>query len=212
VIPLSVLTKPSSWCFDIVVPADTRTACFTKAYSRYARGTGSVLSSAGWVLPAQEGEGGGGEDSSPAPLKRPRIEEQEGGAAGGTAQSCTGGEEKACREDREDREDRGGEGGEGVGGEKRSLSEEQIRTLRLRYFSPRELLRLFGFPEAPSFCFPPGSVPRRKAYELIGNSLNVDVAAHLIEFLLENTSTGTSTGTSTSTSSIAAPTTCCNVP
>lgn len=51
----------------------------------------------------------------------------------------------------------------------------------VRYFSPRELLGLFGFPI--SFVWP-AEVSRRKCYELIGNSINVSVASRLLAYLL----------------------------
>lgn len=182
-IPLSVLEQPSSWCFDIVTPEDTHTACFTKAYSRYARGTGSVLSTAGWVVPAETMLAKQSTCSGEVcPSKRPRIE-------GGRASHG----EIIEKEGKDEASDAGPEARRGVGGvdtqqphEKKCLSEQQISTLRLRYFSPNELLRLFGFPPLERFSFPP-HVSRKKAYELIGNSLNVDVAAHLIAFLLDNT-------------------------
>lgn len=45
---------------------------------------------------------------------------------------------------------------------------------RYRYFTPAEMLLLFGFPREFKF---PESITRKKRYELIGNSLNADVAA-----------------------------------
>ena len=208
-IPLAVLEQPSSWCFDIVTPSDTHTACFTKAYSRYAKGTGSVLSTAGWATPQVEAGtsnststrtrtveaagahdekltpvGVGGEQGSPT--KRPRTDNEE--PAGGVV--TTSGEmekekEKAFAVARSVEGSPQQQGQQQELGQKKCLSEQQIRTLRLRYFSPRELLRLFGFPLG-RFSFP-AHVSRKKAYELIGNSLNVDVAAQLIYFLMQNT-------------------------
>ena len=52
----------------------------------------------------------------------------------------------------------------------------------LRFFSPRELLRLFGFPESNAFGFP-AEITRKQCYALIGNSLNVTVATHLLGLL-----------------------------
>ena len=51
----------------------------------------------------------------------------------------------------------------------------------MRYFTPREVAALHGFP--PSFGFPP-HVTRLQAYALLGNSLSVDVVASLLEWLL----------------------------
>lgn len=42
-VPAKSLAKNASWCLDIVAPDDTHTSCFTKSYSKYFKGTGSVL-------------------------------------------------------------------------------------------------------------------------------------------------------------------------
>lgn len=75
-----------------------------------------------------------------------------------------------------------------------------LRPLRLRYFTPGELLRLFAFsrPHADaesstqdigagddrSWVWPPG-VSRKVQYRLLGNSVNVRVVQALVEFLFE---------------------------
>jgi len=51
----------------------------------------------------------------------------------------------------------------------------------VRLFTPGELLRLAGFPQ--NFTFPPEITTRQK-YKLIGDSINVEVVARLIHFLL----------------------------
>jgi hypothetical protein len=78
----------------------------------------------------------------------------------------------------------------------------------LRFFSPDELIRLFGFADIDkSFSstyvstsslidqekkdiikksFFPEHISKRKCYELIGNSLNVIVVSHLLQFLFES--------------------------
>lgn len=61
---------------------------------------------------------------------------------------------------------------------------------KLRYFTPEELLRLFGFdspPGNPHGAFFPvdEKLTLRKKYELIGNSLNVTVACRLLHLLLD---------------------------
>ncbi|KAF9448849.1 S-adenosyl-L-methionine-dependent methyltransferase [Macrolepiota fuliginosa MF-IS2] len=62
--------------------------------------------------------------------------------------------------------------------------------LQLRYFSPGELLRIFGFnppvnsAEVPRFRWPDTkAVTVRSQYKLIGNSVNVTVLQVLIEYL-----------------------------
>ncbi|KAF8060915.1 S-adenosyl-L-methionine-dependent methyltransferase [Lyophyllum atratum] len=62
-----------------------------------------------------------------------------------------------------------------------------LQPLRLRYFSPSELLRLFDFTPLrtdSSFCWPPG-VSTKTKYRLIGNSVNVKVVQELISYLYE---------------------------
>jgi tRNA (cytosine38-C5)-methyltransferase len=64
---------------------------------------------------------------------------------------------------------------------------EILRPLRLRYFSPEELLRLFCFEDAGSdstFRWPEG-VSTKTKYRLIGNSVNVLVVSALIEYLCQ---------------------------
>jgi len=63
-----------------------------------------------------------------------------------------------------------------------------LKQLELRYFTPTELLRLFGFlslqqpvNERP-FVWPHG-ISNRTKYRLIGNSVNVNVVTRLINFL-----------------------------
>ncbi|XP_077664293.1 tRNA (cytosine(38)-C(5))-methyltransferase isoform X2 [Eretmochelys imbricata] len=64
------------------------------------------------------------------------------------------------------------------------LSEEEklmkLSTLKLRYFTPREIENLHGFP--PEFGFP-DKITMKQRYRLLGNSLNVHVVAKLISLL-----------------------------
>lgn len=69
-----------------------------------------------------------------------------------------------------------------------------LDTLRLRYFSPEELLRLFSFTphlssgdlsaSEHSFIWPEG-ISRKTKYRLIGNSVNVKVVEELLGYLFE---------------------------
>ncbi|XP_061569312.1 tRNA (cytosine(38)-C(5))-methyltransferase [Cololabis saira] len=58
---------------------------------------------------------------------------------------------------------------------------QQLQKLKLRYFSPREVSNLMGFPR--SFEFPP-SVSTLQRYRVLGNSLNVVLVGRLIRFLV----------------------------
>ncbi|KAH9005768.1 S-adenosyl-L-methionine-dependent methyltransferase [Lactarius hatsudake] len=65
---------------------------------------------------------------------------------------------------------------------------EILHPLRLRYFSPGELLRLFCFEDVgtdSSFRWPDGISTKTK-YRLLGNSVNVLVVATLIELLCQS--------------------------
>jgi tRNA (cytosine38-C5)-methyltransferase len=42
-VPESILSKKSAFCFDIVAPKSTQSLCFTRAYTKFVNGTGSVL-------------------------------------------------------------------------------------------------------------------------------------------------------------------------
>ncbi|NXY86582.1 TRDMT methyltransferase, partial [Alcedo cyanopectus] len=65
------------------------------------------------------------------------------------------------------------------------LAEEEklmkLSMLKLRYFTPREIANLHGFPLEFGF---PDRVTRKQCYRLLGNSLNVHVVAKLISILL----------------------------
>lgn len=61
--------------------------------------------------------------------------------------------------------------------------------LELRYFSPREISRLMGFPEA--FKFPAQST-LKQCRNVLGNSLNVQVVGVLMTHLLKTHKAGAS--------------------
>ena len=65
-----------------------------------------------------------------------------------------------------------------------------LHPLRLRYFSPSELLRLFAFDPLRSESLEstfvwPDSTSKKSKYKLIGNSINVKVVQTLIEYLFK---------------------------
>ncbi|XP_055390013.1 tRNA (cytosine(38)-C(5))-methyltransferase [Condylostylus longicornis] len=112
---------------DIVNENSTNSICFTKAYTHYAEGTGSVLSK----LSKNEmsnifNEINSIDKNSPEYL-------------------------------------------------------ELLKSLKLRYFMPQELLRIMCFPE--EFQFPSITTQKQK-YRLIGNSVNVFVVSELINLLI----------------------------
>ena len=128
----------SGGCVDIVLRDSAHTTCFTKAYSQYAKGTGSVLASAcdgpddasamlGWTpeqyaLYCAKNVYGDGHAAGSGSLEIPRDDV------------------------------------------------DKLRALRLRYFSPREVANLMGFPAAPVFEFP-DRITTKQCYKLLGNSV-----------------------------------------
>jgi hypothetical protein len=52
----------------------------------------------------------------------------------------------------------------------------------LRRFSPNEILRLLGFPE--TYSLPP-DLPLQAAWHLVGNSLSVPAARHVLSAIPE---------------------------
>ncbi|KAI8334923.1 S-adenosyl-L-methionine-dependent methyltransferase [Choanephora cucurbitarum] len=59
---------------------------------------------------------------------------------------------------------------------------ELLRSLKLRYFSPREVANLMGFP--PEFKFPDTSSVKQR-YRTLGNSINVRLVSELMRYLLK---------------------------
>ena len=133
----------SGGCVDIVLRDSAHTTCFTKAYSQYAKGTGSVLASAcdgpddankllGWTqdeyaLYCAKDVYGDGHAAGSGSIEVPRD------------------------------------------------NMEKLRALGLRYFSPREVANLMGFP--PAFQFPE-SITTKQRYKLLGNSVRNPVHGH----------------------------------
>ncbi|KAM3578595.1 tRNA (cytosine-5-)-methyltransferase [Umbelopsis sp. WA50703] len=58
---------------------------------------------------------------------------------------------------------------------------EDLHKLQLRYFTPREVANLMGFPE--SFGFPE-TMSLKQKYRTLGNSINVLVVAELMKYLV----------------------------
>ncbi|KAI8142892.1 S-adenosyl-L-methionine-dependent methyltransferase [Fennellomyces sp. T-0311] len=71
-----------------------------------------------------------------------------------------------------------------TGNEKEAL--ELLRSLRLRYFAPREVANLMGFPK--SFTFPESTTIKQR-YRTLGNSINVRLVSELMMYLMKNSST-----------------------
>lgn len=58
---------------------------------------------------------------------------------------------------------------------------QSLKELKLRYFAPKEIARIHGFPED---IFEGTTVTAKQAYALLGNSLNVTLVAEILAYLL----------------------------
>lgn len=127
-VPEKILTK-RVWLMDIVTAESKKTMCFTKAYTHYSEGTGSIYTSL---------------SKKDMDLVFSKLKELE------------------------------------TSGGKEELRIELLKSLKLRYFTPREVARLMSFPD--TFDFPTETTNRQK-YRLLGNSINVYVVSILIKIL-----------------------------
>lgn len=127
-IPEKTLTSNAAWCFDIVTDRDQRSSCFTHAYGKFVRGTGSVYYF-----------GSMNDNSNGQTFKLVPPEERE-------------------------------------------FDEDWSKGLDLkngmRYLSGNEIARLMDYTAGFTF---PGDVTMKQQWKLLGNSLNVRVAARMCE-------------------------------
>jgi tRNA (cytosine38-C5)-methyltransferase len=158
-IPEKVRTSSSAWCFDIATPYHTCSSCFTHSYGKYIRGTGSILYTGTLRLNNEADEQD--PDKSIPSIDRFRL---------------------ALPEERSYDE---------------SWSND-INWEYMRYLSGTEIARLMGFPvsepaaevnqstpseddvEIREFSFP-STCTMKQQWKLLGNSLNVRVAATIAE-------------------------------
>ena len=201
------MEKSASWCLDIVTPSCRTSSCFTKAYSRYLKGAGSVLlmdscdavvdDNSALIPSANEsaatedvdlsetigvvgvlGEDDIVYDTVPNTVKKPRIESMQQSTASDVSAIDVSSDARLAnlecpannfRKDPTERTfDRNWQ--------------QQLQHRRVRYFAPSEMIKIFGF--STNFRFPP-SMSNRKCYELIGNSINVVVASHVLTFMFD---------------------------
>lgn len=171
-----VLNSTASWCFDVVTENDSRTACFTHSYGKFIRGTGSILFM-------------GNSIDSPKDNPLHDIVTNETKYFAGQVDSIDE-ERKHCQKRNKF----------SLLNPKDRMFEEawakDISSQELRYFSGSEIGRLMGFPidadvsangeiilnEGHEFVFRfPETCSIRSQWKLLGNSLNVRVAACVAE-------------------------------
>lgn len=61
------------------------------------------------------------------------------------------------------------------------MQKQTLEPLKLRYFTPREVANLMGFPD--SFGFPETTTLKQR-YRTLGNSINVRLVAELMKYLM----------------------------
>eukprot|EP00842_Homolaphlyctis_polyrhiza_P006562 jgi/Hompol1/6907/HPOL_002391-RA len=191
--------------FDIVGKDDLRCSCFTKAYGTYARGGGSVLrtdTADGWqqreadafaaydTLCQQYRPKASTSASASASASIANDEDNDNHDNGDNDQEDEEEEQQQQQQDQEQdhnqhqrplykRQTRK----RGVKHEPpkpkwwRDLGRCPLASLRLRYFSAREVARLHGFPD--SFQFASDTTLIQK-FKMLGNSLQVDVVRMLL--------------------------------
>ncbi|KAL9179185.1 hypothetical protein ACHAXT_008475 [Thalassiosira profunda] len=183
-IPEKVRTSSSAWCFDIVTPDHRRSACFTHSYGKFIRGTGSIL----YYGPQMPKEGAALDDGEA------RCNATIGTYPNNATDETTEGASGNPQEDRfalAPPEERAFDA---------LWSKELDWDLHVRYLSGTEIARLMGFPadadaattatddakeRRRTFGFPPGCSTKQQ-WKLLGNSLNVRVAATVAEIGLRS--------------------------
>lgn len=113
---------------DVITKTSKNSICFTKAYTHYLEGTGSIYS----------------------PLEETQLQERFK-------------EMKTLDFNSEE-------------------YIESLKSLRLRYFTPREVANLMCFPDSFSF---PSTVTNKQKYRVLGNSINVLVVGELVKILYQ---------------------------
>lgn len=72
----------------------------------------------------------------------------------------------------------------------KGVDEEQqlqlLHSLKLRYFSPREVANLMGFPSNFEF---PETITIKQKYRTLGNSINVKLVSELMRYLFKEGNT-----------------------
>ena len=165
------LSSNGSWALDIVTPKSQRSSCFTHSYYRFMKGTGSIICTDDELGRALMG----GHTNSldyliESSLKKNKKQKTDKKYASATKV----GAEKSTPND-------------GDPDQKREQKNDDWYTHyigKLRYFSPKEVVNLLGFPY--NFEFPSG-ISLKKQYALAGNSLHVPTVTELLkQFFIED--------------------------
>ena len=155
------LQKNASWCLDIVTSDDTYTSCFTKSYSKYFKGTGSVL-----LIPdpsvsdnkdscTPHGSVDIESEKSSTSRKELGLESSSSSDTGSTLESPLGKINNGVNDQKmSTHSDSESVMKDATSADFREAPEtrvfdmnwkDKLKGKKLRFFSPNELLRLFGF-------------------------------------------------------------------
>uniref|UniRef100_A0A1I8HR47 tRNA (cytosine(38)-C(5))-methyltransferase n=2 Tax=Macrostomum lignano TaxID=282301 RepID=A0A1I8HR47_9PLAT len=162
---------------DIRQPRSRATCCFTKGYGKRVEGTGSVLQTRRLAF------GKPSHDRVKAGACPPRTHGEVShadSAAAAIDASCS----SLAPDDLSDDDINNGEFVDSAGGSgDAETMQAYAESLGLRYLSAAEVAGLMHFP--PGYSFSTSlCLSRRQAYQLLGNSVNVLVIAHLLSYLL----------------------------
>jgi tRNA (cytosine38-C5)-methyltransferase len=195
-VPKSLLEKSASWCLDIVRGRDRTTSCFTKSYGRYIKGTGSVLLMDAQKAPSSGCANATGPDNATSSMENMKQAAAEASPGMGCQGDGDGHDRASCTDKEGVNESRTPNASQSISADLRGDPSTRVFDVNwqsilegnaLRYFSPTELLRVFGFPVECGYSFPPAIAANpRKCYALIGNSLNVTVVKYLLEYMFVN--------------------------
>eukprot|EP01137_Pigoraptor_chileana_P015837 Opistho-2@5428 len=184
-IPAKIVCR-SGGLFDIVTPQSVRSCCFTKAYGHYVEGTGSVLQPHGtreeheelWQTHAaqQADNDKGSADASPPMRTRTRDdvnEDPEGGDGLGDDSECQSPAKKARRDADTDADAPVADAKQKTAAKpsppsaqaQHAPEECPLSNISLRYFTPREVANIQGFPRDYEF---PAGFTARQCYRVLG--------------------------------------------
>lgn len=156
VVSKDTLSSNGSWSLDIVTPSSNRSACFTHSYYRFMKGTGSIICIDDQLGQKMMGGHTNSLDYMMEEKQKNKIQKMKKNDNVKTnVNDVTQLQEQERKNDWY---------GDYIG--------------KLRYFSPKEIVNLLGFPSDFEF---PMNISLKKQYALAGNSLHVLAVKELLK-------------------------------
>ncbi len=171
------LSSNGSWSLDIVKPSSNRSACFTHSYYRFMKGTGSII-----CFDDKLGKLMMGGHTNSLDNMINTTEQCVTGAMTNKKQKHSIDDTPSSKEANNGDNIVKHQAHETSSDEKYQQKKDwYIQYIgKLRYFSPKEIANLLGFPAEFKF---PSNVSIKKQYSLVGNSLHVLTVAELLKLL-----------------------------